>query len=64
MSGVITGESGAFVAITQPAQAAPAVDYLNQARSTQRSLRNLVSVQAYKALEDKASVKDNRYMMF
>lgn len=64
MSNVIAGESGAFVAITQPAQPAPAVDYLNQAKSTQRSLRNLVSVQAYKALEDKASVKDNRYMMF
>ena len=64
MSDVIAGESGAFVAITQPAQPAPTVDYLNQAKSTQRSLRNLVSVQAYKALEDKASVKDNRYMMF
>ena len=64
LSGVIAGESGAFVAITQPAQPAPTVDFSNQARSTQQSLRNLVSVQAYKALQDKADIEDKRHLMF
>jgi len=64
LSGVIAGESGAFVAITQPAQPAPTVDFYNQARTTQQSLRNLVSVQAYKALQDKADIEDKRHLMF
>ena len=64
LSDVILGESGAFVAVTQAVQPATPVDYKNQAQSTQRSLRNLVSVQAYKALEDKADKEDMRYMMF
>jgi hypothetical protein len=64
MSEVIIGENGAFVVITQPAQPAQAVDYTNQARSTQQSLRNLVSGQAFKALQDKADVDDKRWMMF
>ncbi|MGB1111634.1 MAG: peptidylprolyl isomerase [Schleiferiaceae bacterium] len=64
LSGVIAGESGAFVAITQPAQPAPTVDFSNQARTTQQSLRNLVSVQAYKALQDKADIEDKRHLMF
>ncbi|MGB1552309.1 MAG: peptidylprolyl isomerase [Schleiferiaceae bacterium] len=64
LSAVIAGESGAFVAITQPAQPAPTVDFSNQARTTQQSLRNLVSVQAYKALQDKADIEDKRHLMF
>jgi parvulin-like peptidyl-prolyl isomerase len=64
LTGVIAGESGAFVAITQPSQPAPTVDFSNQARTTQQSLRNLVSVQAYKALQDKADIKDKRHLMF
>ena len=64
LSSVIAGESGAFVAITQPAQPAPTADFSNQARSTQQSLRNLVSVQAYKALQDKADIDDMRHLMF
>jgi parvulin-like peptidyl-prolyl isomerase len=64
LSGVIAGESGAFVAITQPSQPAPTVDFSNQARTTQQSLRNLVSVQAYKALQDKADIEDKRHLMF
>lgn len=64
LSEVIAGESGAFVAITQPAQPAPTVDFSNQARTTQQSLRNLVSVQAYKALQDKADIEDKRHLMF
>jgi hypothetical protein len=52
------------VAITSPATPAPAIDYSNMAQNTQRSLRNLVGTQAYKALEDKAKIEDMRYMMF
>lgn len=64
LSGVITGENGAFVAITSPATPAPAIDYSNMAQNTQRSIRNLVGTQAYKALEEKAKIEDMRYMMF
>ena len=64
LSGVIAGESGAFVAITQPAQPAPTVDFSNQARTAQQGLRNLVSSQAYKALQDKADIEDKRHLMF
>jgi len=64
LSGVITGENGAFVAITSPATPAPVLDYSNMAQNTQRSIRNLVGTQAYKALEEKAKIEDMRYMMF
>jgi peptidyl-prolyl cis-trans isomerase D len=64
LSGVIAGDNGAFVAITSPATPAPAIDYSNMAQNTQRSLRNLVGTQAYKALENKAKIEDMRYMMF
>ncbi len=64
LSGVITGENGAFVAITSPATPAPVIDYSNMAQNTQRSIRNLVGTQAYKALEEKAKIEDMRYMMF
>lgn len=64
LSEVFAGNNGVFVAISQPAQPAPVVDYARQAQSTQGSLRNLVGVQAYKALEDRAKVEDNRHMMF
>ena len=63
LSGVITGENGAFVAITSPATPAPVLDYSNMAQNTQRSIRNLVGTQAYKALEEKAKIEDMRYMM-
>jgi hypothetical protein len=52
------------VVITQAAKPAQGVDYANQSRSTQQSLRNLVSAQAFKALQDKADVDDKRWMMF
>ena len=64
LSGAITGDNGAFVAITSPATPAPAIDYSNMAQNTQRSIRNLVGTQAYKALEEKAKIEDMRYMMF
>ena len=64
LSGVITGDNGAFIAITSPATPAPAIDYTNMAQNTQRSIRNLVGTQAYKALEEKAKIEDMRYMMF
>ena len=64
LSGVITGENGAFVAITSPATPAPVLDYSNMAQNTQRSIRNLVGTQAYKALEEKAKIEDMRYLMF
>jgi hypothetical protein len=64
MSAVLLGENGAFVVITQAAKPAQGVDYTNQARTTQQSLRNLVSAQAFKALQDKADVDDKRWMMF
>jgi len=64
MSSVLLGENGAFVVITQEAKPAQGVDYANQARTTQQSLRNLVSAQAFKALQDKADVDDKRWMMF
>ncbi len=64
LSSVIAGDNGAFVAITSAATPAPAIDYANMAQNTQRSLRNLVGTQAYKALEDKAKIEDMRYMMF
>lgn len=64
LSEVIAGESGIFVAITQPAQPAPTVDFTNQASSTQLSLRNLVSSQAYNALKDNAAIEDKRHLMF
>ena len=64
LSGVITGENGAFVAITSPATPAPVLDYSNMAQNTQRSIRNLVGTQAYKALEEKAKIEDMRYIMF
>jgi hypothetical protein len=64
MSAVLLGENGAFVVITQAAKPAQGVDYANQARTTQQSLRNLVSAQAFKALQDKADVDDKRWMMF
>lgn len=64
LSEVLLGENGAFVAYPQPATPASGIDYKSQAQTTQRSLRNLVSVQAYKALEDKSDVEDKRYMMF
>ena len=64
ISGVIPGDNGAFVAITSPATPAPAIDYTNMAQNTQRSIRNLVGTQAYKALEEKAKIEDMRYMMF
>ncbi len=53
-----------FVATTSAAQPAPVIDYTNMAQNTQRSLRSLVNVQAYKALEDKAKIDDERYLMF
>ena len=46
MSAVLLGENGAFVVITQASKPAQGVDYANQARTTQQSLRNLVSAQA------------------
>jgi len=64
LSPVILGENGAFVAITSPANPAPQIDYANMAQNTQRSIRNLVGTQAYKALQDKAKIEDMRYMMF
>ena len=64
LSGVITGDNGAFITITSPATPAPAIDYTNMAQNTQRSIRNLVGTQAYKALEEKAKIEDMRYMMF
>ena len=64
LSGVIAGDNGAFIAITSPASPAPAIDYTNMAQNTQRSIRNLVGTQAYKALEEKAKIEDMRYMMF
>ena len=64
LSSVILGENGAFVAITSPANPAPQIDYANMAQNTQRSIRNLVGTQAYKALQDKAKIEDMRYMMF
>ena len=64
LSPVILGENGAFVAITSPANPAPSIDYANMAQNTQRSIRNLVGTQAYKALQDKAKIEDMRYMMF
>ena len=64
LSGVITGENGAFVAITSPVTPAPVIDYSNMAQNTQRSIRNLVGTQAYKALEEKAKIEDMRYLMF
>ena len=64
MSAVLLGENGAFVVITQASKPAQGVDYANQARTTQQSLRNLVSAQAFKALQDKADVDDKRWMMF
>ena len=64
LSGVIAGDNGAFVAITSTANPAPVIDYSNMAQNTQRSIRNLVGTQAYKALEDKAAIEDMRYMMF
>ena len=64
LSGVIAGDNGAFIAITSPATPAPAIDYTNMAQNTQRSIRNLVGTQAYKALEEKAKIEDMRYMMF
>ena len=64
LSPVILGENGAFVAITSPANPAPQIDYTNMAQNTQRSIRNLVGTQAYKALQDKAKIEDMRYMMF
>ena len=63
LSPVILGENGAFVAITSPANPAPQIDYANMAQNTQRSIRNLVGTQAYKALQDKAKIEDMRYMM-
>ncbi len=53
-----------LLVITQEAKPAQGVDYANQARTTQQSLRNLVSAQAFKALQDKADVDDKRWMMF
>ncbi|MDG1656429.1 MAG: SurA N-terminal domain-containing protein [Schleiferiaceae bacterium] len=64
LSPVILGENGAFMAITSPANPAPQIDYANMAQNTQRSIRNLVGTQAYKALQDKAKIEDMRYMMF
>ena len=64
LSPIILGENGAFVAITSPANPAPQIDYTNMAQNTQRSIRNLVGTQAYKALQDKAKIEDMRYMMF
>ena len=64
LSPVILGENGAFVALTSPANPAPQIDYANMAQNTQRSIRNLVGTQAYKALQDKAKIEDMRYMMF
>ncbi|MDA8581566.1 SurA N-terminal domain-containing protein [Schleiferiaceae bacterium] len=64
LSPVILGENGAFVAITSPANPAPQIDYANMAQNTQRSIRNLVGTQVYKALQDKAKIEDMRYMMF
>ena len=64
LSPVILGENGAFMAITSPANPAPQIDYTNMAQNTQRSIRNLVGTQAYKALQDKAKIEDMRYMMF
>ena len=64
LSPVILGENGAFVAITSPANPAPQIDYANMVQNTQRSIRNLVGTQAYKALQDKAKIEDMRYMMF
>ena len=64
LSPVILGENGAFLAITSPANPAPQIDYTNMAQNTQRSIRNLVGTQAYKALQDKAKIEDMRYMMF
>ncbi|MEY2969841.1 MAG: hypothetical protein RLZZ599_214, partial [Bacteroidota bacterium] len=61
---VLLGETGAFVALTSAATPAPVIDYKNQAANTQRSLRNLVSGQAYKALQDKATLEDKRWMMY
>jgi len=64
LSSTLAGDNGMFVATTSAAQPAPVIDYTNMAQNTQRSLRSLVNVQAYKALEDKAKIDDERYLMF
>ena len=64
LSAGFAGNNGVFIAITSPVQPAPVIDYSNQAQNTQRSLRSLVNVQAYKAIEAKAKVEDYRYLMF
>jgi len=64
LSSTLAGNNGMFVATTSAAQPAPVIDYTNMAQNTQRSLRSLVNVQAYKALQDKAKIDDQRYLMF
>jgi len=64
LSDAIYGENGAFVAVTSPVEPAPVIDYTSQAQNLERSLRSLINVQAYKALQDKAKVDDQRYLMF
>ena len=64
LSDVLFGENGAFVVVTSPVQPAPVVDYNDLSKNTQNSLRSLVNVQAYKALESKANIDDQRHIMF
>ena len=64
LSDVLFGENGAFVVVTSPVQPAPVVDYNDLAKNTQNTLRSLVNVQAYKALESKANIDDQRHIMF
>jgi parvulin-like peptidyl-prolyl isomerase len=65
MGEILEGKNGMFVAKTAAAVASSATyDAKGQAMDTQTSIRNLVSSQAYKALEDKAVIEDNRHLMF
>ena len=65
LSDILEGENGLFVALGGGSTpSTTSYDYANQAKSTQSSLRNLVSVQAYNALQNKAKIEDKRYMMF
>lgn len=66
MSQVLLGENGAFVAVAGEKTVKNLADGVaeNEAKSVERSLRNLVGTQAVKALQDKAKVEDKRHLMF
>ena len=64
MSDVLAGETGVFVGLAGAVTPAPEADYATRAQTAQTALRNLVSVQAYQALENKSKIEDKRYMMY